>query len=196
MVYITQKTIDEANEINDILEEVMAKVRNKSLCDRIMNNPILTRYMDIAEKDNSASKKREHNGTMCVKCDCYAVRMIDHQQTYKCRKAFETKQFAVYDKKAINPEIVLCVNKIIAWYRNSKNRVENANKKYAKNIKNLTFERKLKIYNRTKRVMEKKKNGIALETLTPYEIIKQKKQAKLDIVPAKPKKKKLVIVSE
>ena len=93
--------------------------------------------------------------------------MDEHIKTYKCMKAFETKEFAVYDEKPVNNEMVRSVNAVNKCMGAIKNKNRNA---YIKNIAKLTPERKAKINARTQKVMKKKMSGIELEKRTPNEI--------------------------
>jgi hypothetical protein len=176
MPYITEKTLANAIKMVELYDDIKTQCcGNNDIITRMEANEEIQRFYNIVAKHSKASKRHTFNAVMCRRCDCLVVKMDEHLKTYKCMKAFETKEFAVYDEKPVNNEMVRSVNGVNRCMGAIKNKNRNA---YIKNIAKLTPERKAKINARTQKVMKKKMSGIELEKRTPNEIAIEYKTAR------------------
>ena len=173
MPYITEKTLANALKMVELYDDIKTQCcGNNDIITRMEANEEIQRYYNIVAKHSKASKRHTFNAVMCRRCDCLVVKMDEHLKTYKCMKAFETKEFAVYDEKPVNHDMVRSVNGINHYMGAIKNKNRNA---YIKNIAKLTPQRKAKINARTQKVMKKKMSGVPLEKRTPSEIASVRK---------------------
>lgn len=176
MPYITEKTLAHAIKMVELYDDIKTQCcGNNDIIMRMENNEEIQRYYNIVAKHSKASKRHAFNAVMCENCDCLVVKMEEHLKTYKCMKVFETKLFAVSDKKPVNNEMVRSVNAINKCMGAIKNKNRDA---FVKNIEKLTPQRKAKIIARTEKVLKKKMSGIALEKRTPNEIARDYKIAR------------------
>ena len=168
MPYITEKTLTHAIKMVELYDDIKTQCcGNNDIITRMEENEEIQRYYKIVAKNSKASKRHTFNAVMCKRCDCLVVKMDEHIKTYKCMKAFETKEFAVYDEKPVNYEMVRSVNAVNRCMGAIKNKNRDA---YIKNIAKLTPQRKAKITARTNKVLKKKMSGVPLEKRTPNEI--------------------------
>lgn len=176
MPYITEKTLANAIKMVELYDDIKTQCcGNNDIITRMEANEEIQRYYNIVAKHSKASKRHTFNAVMCKRCDCLVVKMDEHLKTYKCMKAFETKEFAVYDEKPVNNEMVCSVNAVNKCMGAIKKKNKDA---FIKNVAKLTPERKAKINSRTQKVIKKKMSGVPLEKRTPNQIAYDYKTAR------------------
>ena len=201
MPYITEAKLNEAKIFVKNIDDACELLTDEDMVFRLKNMTQYEAYSKMLK--NKVSKKHNHNGIMCIRCGQVVVKLDEHQQTEKCRLAYERKEYVD------DFEVVECykTKNVVDTYNQKMLMKKLFQEKIAKKISEgksvISKTAKKEILKWTDKIMLKKLNGEELSktlTLKQYRINvraeqKEKRFQKIEMeIAEKQREKKKVVV--
>jgi len=200
MPYITEAKLNEAKTFVKNIDDACDLLTDEDMIYRLKSMTQYEAYSKMLK--NKVSKKHNHNGIMCVRCGQVVVKLDEHQQTEKCRLAYERKEYVD------DFEVVECykTKNVVDTYNQKMLMKKLFREKIAKKISEgksvISKTAKKEILKWTDKIMLKKLNGEELSktlTLKQHRIIvraeqKEKKFQKIEMEMAEKQREKKVVV--